>query len=158
MSDLLKINQPVSTLEALIPENRIQLNESMTHWRDAIARASKPLIDNTNISSRYVDAMIKAVEELGPYMVFIPEVAMVHASYKDGVSKDGMSLLTLKEPITFGDRTNVTVKVVIVMCSTKADSDHFIKLVKILDNHKNMDILKHAINKEDILYLNNSDR
>lgn len=156
MSDLLEINQPISTLGALIPEDHVQLNKPLTDWRDAIAEASHPLLIHQHITERYVDAMIRAVEELGPYMVFIPTLAMVHASYKDGVNKDGMSLLTLKNPIIFGDRTDVKVRVIIVMCSTKADSDHFIKLVKILDNKENMKALQHAVHKEDILFLNNS--
>ncbi|WP_167815090.1 BglG family transcription antiterminator [Sporolactobacillus shoreae] len=155
MNDLLKINQPASTLGALIPADHIQLNQKITDWRSAIAEASHPLLDHQFISHRYIDAMIKAVEELGPYMVFIPSVAMVHASYKDGVNKNGMSLLTLSNPIIFGDRTDVKVSIIIVMCSTKADSDHFIKLVKILDNKENMRTLKNATKLEDILYLNN---
>ncbi|MCO7124235.1 BglG family transcription antiterminator [Sporolactobacillus shoreicorticis] len=155
MNDLLEINQPTATLEALIPKNHIQLNIQPTDWRTAIAHASNPLLRHQNITEKYVDAMIKAVEELGPYMVFIPNVAIVHASYKDGVNKDGMSLLTLKEPIIFGDRTDVTVKVIIVMCATKADSDHFIKLVKLLDNKDNMNTLKQATRIDELLLLNN---
>lgn len=155
MNDLMQINQPRTALGSLIPEEFIQLNQPIRDWRESIREASRPLLVNENIAQRYIDAMIKAVEELGPYMVFIPSVAIVHASYKDGVRKDGLSLLTLKEPIPFGDKTDVQAKIIFVMCSTQANSDHFIKLVKILDNPENLAVLKKATQLSDVLHLNN---
>ena len=155
ISELLKINQcqPSTTLGALIPTNCIQLKRHIFNWREAIISASRPLLDQGNITQNYVDAMINAVEKLGPYMVFIPSVAMVHASYKDGVRKNGISLLTLAHPIHFGDRTNVKVSIVFVMCSTSANSDYFIKLVNILDHKENRLALNNAEYPGNILHL-----
>ncbi|MFD2616151.1 BglG family transcription antiterminator [Terrilactibacillus laevilacticus] len=159
MDALLNIDhQSLSILAHLIPEKHIQLNHHIEDWRTAIREASNPLLHSGCISTQYVSAMIRAVDELGPYMAFIPEVAIVHASYKDGVYKDGLSLLTFSNPIFFGDKTDVKVKIIIVMSSKKAESDHFLKLVKILENGQNLSIIRQATQIKDILYLDNRDR
>lgn len=135
----------------IIPEEHIQLNKSIDEWRKAIKLASKPLLDNQYISDEYVDDMIRAVEELGPYMVFIPEVAVVHASPKKGVLRDGISLLQLSDAIKFGDSGQVMVKVIFVICSMEAESSLFLKLIQIIERSTNQEKIKNAQNKKDIL-------
>ena len=97
MNELIQKEQPLNDyyeLENLIPADYIQLQEESGTWRDSIKMAGKPLLENDFITNQYVNAMIRAVEELGPYMVFIPGVAIVHASSKDGVIKDGAKLIS----------------------------------------------------------------
>ncbi|MBL5800213.1 PTS sugar transporter subunit IIA [Bacillus sporothermodurans] len=127
----------------------------MDSWRNAIRLASQSLIENGFITNQYTHAMIRAVEELGPYMVFIPEVAIVHASSKEGVLKDGASLLALDKPIPFGDSEKVMVQLIFVICSTMSESDLFIQLVQILEENNNLEILKSSKRIQEILKLNN---
>ncbi|MES1044498.1 transcription antiterminator [Heyndrickxia oleronia] len=158
MNELIQKEQPLNDyyeLGNLIPADYIQLQEESGTWRDSIKMAGKPLLENDFITNQYVNAMIRAVEELGPYMVFIPGVAIVHASSKDGVIKDGASLLVLDHPIPFGDSGKVMVQVIIVICSTKSESDLFIHLVQILEKQDNLEMVKNSTSIQQILNLNN---
>jgi len=42
------------------------------------------LVDTDAVFPSYVDAMVRAVEELGPYMVVAPGIALAHARPEDG--------------------------------------------------------------------------
>ncbi|KYD11704.1 MULTISPECIES: BglG family transcription antiterminator [Heyndrickxia] len=158
MDELIRTELPLKDyheLGDLIPMNHIQLHGDVDSWRNAIRLASQSLIENGFITNQYTHAMIRAVEELGPYMVFIPEVAIVHASSKEGVLKDGASLLALDKPIPFGDSEKVMVQLIFVICSTMSESDLFIQLVQILEENNNLEILKSSKRIQEILKLNN---
>ncbi len=126
-------------------------------WRKAIHLASGPLLKNHSIDDNYVNAMIRAVEELGPYMVFIPEVALTHASSQSGVLKDGMSLLTLKESIKFGDKGKEQVRIIIVLASLNPETyiDKLVKVVEILEKKSTIEKIIEADQFEDIIDLSN---
>ncbi len=122
-------------LGELFNKEDIVFKTHCNNWREAIRIASKPLIDKNCINSNYAESIIKAVEELGPYMVFIPEVALAHASSHPDVLKDAMSMLILKEGIRFGDKGDDFVRIIIVFASISSESymDKLIKLVDILE-------------------------
>ena len=52
----------------------------ITDWRDAISESCQLLLDKKIIDQIYVDEIIRCVEEHGPYIVIVPEVAMPHSS------------------------------------------------------------------------------
>ena len=52
-------------------------------------------------------------EELNAYIVLIPKVAMPHARPEDGALKTGFSIVTLKDPVCFGNKKNDPVYLVI---------------------------------------------
>lgn len=145
--------QKKKQLKDIIPEASIQLNVDATEWRSAIQLASSPLLEKKIITKKYVQAMIEAVEELGPYMVFIPEIAFVHASPKSGALKNGISLMTLTNPIFIGDKSKVKVQIIIVFSSTHPEADILIDLVQILEDSSSISKIKSALTSEDVLTL-----
>jgi len=62
------------------------------------------------------------VKELGPYIVVAPGVAMPHARPEDGAIATGMSLVTLKEPVVFGNPDNDPVRLVIGLAALDAQA------------------------------------
>lgn len=144
-------------LKDILDKESVILNYSCKDWRQGIKVASKPLLDKKCITNEYVEAIIKAVEELGPYMVIIPEIVLAHASPEKGVFREGMSLLTLKEPIYFADKNREIVKILIVFCTDKLDRhiDILSRLVRILEKEENINILKDAKKYEEIINLSN---
>lgn len=144
-------------LGELFNKEEVVFKAHCNDWREAIRIASKPLIDNNSINSNYAESIIKAVEELGPYMVFIPEVALAHANSHPYVLKDAMSMLILKEGVRFGDKGNDFVRIIIVLASISSESymDKLIKLVDILEKRTSIDNLIKANKFEDIMYLSN---
>lgn len=74
----------------------------ITDWRDAISESCQLLLDKKIIDQTYVDEIIRCVEEHGPYIVIVPEVAMPHSSEDSkGVFGTAISFTKMKEPVQF---------------------------------------------------------
>ena len=71
-------------------------------WKEAITLAAEPLLQNGCIEKRYVQAMIKNVEENGAYIVIAQGFALAHAGIDDGSLKVALSLTKLEKPVAFG--------------------------------------------------------
>ncbi|WP_051271246.1 BglG family transcription antiterminator [Shimazuella kribbensis] len=108
-------------LQDLLTEDMIQLQRKPKDWKDAIQLASQPLLANGAIQEKYVDAMIKNVMELGPYVVIAPKIAIPHARPEQGVKQMGMSLLTLQEGVFFEGSDN-PVQFMIVLAAVDKES------------------------------------
>lgn len=132
----------VSSVAEIIKKGNASFLYDADNWRDAIAEASKPLIKSGDIKEEYVDDMIKAIEDLGTYMVFIPEIAFVHASNKNVVNNE-VSLLTLKNEIYFGDSSEVRIKAIVVLAN-KDENKNLIELINILTKNNNAEKFKNA--------------
>ncbi len=56
-------------LKDVLSANHIQLNVPVQNWEEAIERSAQPLVKEQIIEKRYIEAMVAAVEEYGPYIV-----------------------------------------------------------------------------------------
>lgn len=142
-------------LKDLLTEKTIKLGVIATDWEDCIRKGGEILKENGCIDDEYIDAMIDSVKEIGPYIVIAPGIAMPHARPEAGVKKIGMSLMTLKNPINFGNKDNDPAKIVICICSIDHSSHlkALAELVAVLDNEENVSKIKEAQDVNDILYL-----
>ncbi|WP_226669752.1 BglG family transcription antiterminator [Metabacillus litoralis] len=126
----LKINtreiQPM--LQDILKDSNILLNQECNDWKEAITKSAQPLFSDEVIEERYINAMIKSVEDFGPYIVVGKHLALAHARPEDGVNKLGVSVMTLKEPVIFGNPENDPVK--IVFCLAAVDSYSHLNVMK----------------------------
>lgn len=129
-------------LSDILPENYTQFNKDIEDWRVAIETATKPLINNNKVKKEYVKDMIKVVEKLGNYMVFMPEIAFVHSS-PTNVIENSVSYLNLSSKILFGSKNQVEVKTIIVLAN-KSENKNLIDIVNILEKNNNINKLKNA--------------
>lgn len=90
-------------------------------WRAAVRAASELLVDAGAAEPRYVDRCVATVEELGPYMVVAPGVALAHARPEDGAVALGLTAVTLRQPVEFGHAENDPVDVVFAFGSPDRD-------------------------------------
>ena len=81
-------------------------------WREAIRASGVGLVASGCATDEYTQAMIQAVEEMGPYIVIAPGLALAHARPGSSVLKTGMSLAVLTRPVAFGNAANDPVSVV----------------------------------------------
>ncbi len=64
----------------ILSTTRIIVKEQVNDWTEAITIASRPFYGKgKTIEQGYVQAMIDSVNELGPYIVIAPEIAIAHA-------------------------------------------------------------------------------
>ncbi len=100
-------------MEKLVNISDIELGVDASCWQDAVKKTGEILVREGRVKSEYIDDMIETVENLGPYIVLCPGLAMPHARPGGNVIKSGVGIITLSEPINFGNRTNDPVKVVV---------------------------------------------
>ncbi|MBM4467502.1 MAG: PTS sugar transporter subunit IIA [Chloroflexi bacterium] len=96
----------------LLNEKTIRLDAEAADWPESVRLAGTLLVDIGAVSPSYVDAMVRVVEELGPYMVVAPGIALAHARPEDGVKRMCMSLVSLASPVEFGSEANDPVDLV----------------------------------------------
>ncbi len=76
-----------------LPVENIQIVDSVSDWKQAIRLSAQPLLAKETITEEYVEAIFKSHQELGPYYVLAPGLAMPHARPEQGAIKNGLSLL-----------------------------------------------------------------
>ncbi len=96
-----------------LPDEAVVLGATASSWRDALRLAGGALVASGAATDPYTDAMIGLVEEHGPYIVISPGLAFAHARPGPAVLRDGLSVVTLESPVTFGHPHNDPVRVVL---------------------------------------------
>lgn len=96
-----------------LPDEAIVLGATASSWRDALRLAGGALVASGAATDAYTDAMIGLVEEHGPYIVISPGLAFAHARPGPAVLRDGLAVVTLESPVTFGHPHNDPVRVVL---------------------------------------------
>lgn len=91
-----------------------------SNWEEAIIAAGELLVESGYVTRKYVYEMVEAVKQMGPYIVMVPHVALAHARPGEAVLMEGISVITLKEPLDFGSEFNDPVKMVIAFSATDA--------------------------------------
>ncbi|RAK12496.1 PTS system IIA component (L-Asc family) [Halanaerobium saccharolyticum] len=144
-----------------LTKDNINLGFKAENWEAAIKKSGSILEANDLIEPEYIDAMIEMVKDKGAYIVITPGLALPHARPEKGAKKNGLSLLTLKEPVEFGHSKNDPVKVVISFCAAD-DSTHtqmLSELAEFLKDKKNVNYIKEVGSKKELLsYFENYDR
>ncbi len=140
-------------LKTLLTPDVVQVIPQVKDWREAIKIACQPLIDKGCIEPRYVDAIYKSHEQIGPYYVLGPGIAMPHARPEEGVNQLSLALTIIEKGVEFGADENDPVKLLIVLAATDNDShiNAIVKLAELFDNQDDIDILLQAKSKAEVL-------
>lgn len=107
------------TLDVVLKENNtIRTHLVAKDWKEAIRLVVEPLVSAKIATAEYADMIISETERLGPYYIVADLVAMPHAKHGDYNLKNGFSLITLNEPVFFGEQS---VRVLICLSSITSD-------------------------------------
>lgn len=137
-----KGEKKTAVLKQYIPSRYIQIVEKVDSWRDSIRIAARPLLEDKKIDEKYVDMMIRVVEEFGTYMVILPQTAFVHAGTDDGIHEECCSMLVMRKPLVFGDNNPKTVRNIVVVGVKNKEKLMILDLADILSKKKNLNYLK----------------
>ena len=140
-------------LSNVLKKEYIKLNVECKNWEEAVRIAGKILLQNGVITNEYIEDAIKGVKELGPYIVITKGVALPHATNKAGVNTTGIALITLKNPVEFGNKDNDPVYYVFMLATTDMDShlSALSNLSELLGKQEFYDILKNAQDPESVI-------
>lgn len=122
-----KGTESVNPLRELLREDMIDIEEASMPWKDAMHRAAAPLEDQGYVSAEYIEKSIQNVEEYGDYIVVSRGVALAHAGREHGVYKDGLSLLVIKEGVTFTESED---PVYLLFCFACVGEEEYLELIK----------------------------
>ena len=108
-------------LTQFLNEKTIAVQQQAADKEQAIRLAGQLLVAQGLVAPRYIDEMIAAVNELGPYIVLSPGIAFAHARPSELVKEDCVSLITLATPVVFGHKKNDPVSVLFVLAARQSN-------------------------------------
>lgn len=145
-------------LTQLITEDLIQLNVEARDRDDVIRKAAAPLYATGKIEARYIEGIIKSINEAGPYFVLMPHVALPHARPEEGALADAIGITTLSTPVPFMSESNDPVKYVFTLSAVGNDShlETLASLAELMEDSSFFSILDNATSAKDVVdYLKN---
>ncbi len=128
-------------------------------WQEAV-KAGTDLLESAGVvSPQYYEEILKSVAELGPYFVIAPGIAMPHARPEGGVLNNGFALVTLDEPVCFGDPDNDPIDILLTLAAVDAKTQNeeaIVQVVELFDNEDAIEQLKKVKSFEELEALFNS--
>lgn len=101
------------------------------------------------MAEHYIEAIFKSHEEFGPYYLLAPGLAMPHARPEQGALRNGLSLLHIKEGISFGSTENDPVYVVIMLCACSGN-EHITMIGELAELFSDRQKLERLLKADDI--------
>ena len=142
-------------LRDLLSRETVELDAVASDWSESIRLAGGLLLGRGAVLPSYVDAMVRAVEEIGPYMVLAPGIALAHGRPEDGVQRPCMSLVRLATPVKFGSEANDPVDLVFAFGATDKEShlEALKELVTLLQDEQALQELRKCSTPEEAVRL-----
>ncbi|WP_336996173.1 PTS sugar transporter subunit IIA [Leclercia sp. UBA7405] len=139
-------------LNKWIFEQTIQLHDSVENWPQALEICARPLLEMNVIAPEYITAIVQQHQKLGPYYVLAPGLAMPHARPEEGAKGLGLSLLKLKEGISFGAGEFDPVDVIVMLAAPDKHShiEMISALAELFSSDEDMAQLHVATTREEI--------
>ncbi|HUT15426.1 MAG TPA: PTS sugar transporter subunit IIA [Anaerolineae bacterium] len=143
---------PVSSLVNMLTEDTIALGVSVDSWQGAVHAVGELLVESGAVEPRYVPAMVQMVEDIGPYIVIAPGVALPHARPQDGVKSPCMALITLSTPVTFGNEHNDPVWLVVAFGApdNEGHMEALRDLARLLEDTERLERLRVATSVDEV--------
>ncbi|MGD8171848.1 PTS sugar transporter subunit IIA [Vibrio sp. TRT 21S02] len=140
-------------LRELITKDVIRVYPEAADWKEAIQKSCQALLDQKAIEPSYIEAIYRSHEELGPYYVVGPGMAMPHARPEDGVNRLAMSITVIQQGVAFDSDGNDPVKMLVTLAATDSDSHvgAISKLAELFMNDEHVEQICNARTPEDVL-------
>jgi ascorbate PTS system EIIA or EIIAB component len=104
-----------------LPDSAVTLGARASDWQDAVRLAGEALQRSGATRADYTERMVQLINDFGAYIVIAPGLALAHARPGPDVHFDGLSVVTLSEPVVFGHPHNDPVGVIIGLAVANAD-------------------------------------
>jgi mannitol operon transcriptional antiterminator len=144
----------VSLHDVIRPEV-IRIGVEAATREEAIKAAGGVLVECGIAEERYTAAMLSVCDQLGPYIVLAPGVAIPHAAPEDGALDVGLAVVVLAHPVRFGHPENDPVHTVIAFASS--DQSRHIgvlsALARFLGDPIQCECMAHARSAQDVIDL-----
>ncbi|MGX7361871.1 BglG family transcription antiterminator [Aerococcus loyolae] len=116
-NDSIKYDSDMPNLSDYIEKSSIQLISSNLNWKEAINSSCQPLIKKGYIDSKYVDNLIKVVENTD-YMYIGNYIVIPHVADSENIERDCIALSVSKDTIKFPNDKEVRIIIPIAIKDT----------------------------------------
>ncbi|MDK2809024.1 MAG: ascorbate system or component [Clostridiales bacterium] len=131
--------------------------KSASDWKEAIRMSCEVLEADGTVEENYKEDIIRCVEEYGPYIVIMPDIAMPHSQeHAKGVNGTAISFMKLEEPVSFDPsdpEKEARLFFTLASCNSEQHLDNMSKLAELLSNEDLLEELKEITCKGDLLKL-----
>jgi PTS system ascorbate-specific IIA component len=139
-------------LSEAFAEDSIRVLAAALDREHAVELAGDLLVSSGRVTPEYTQQMIEVFETHGPYFVIAPGIAIAHSKPSDAVLATGLSLVSLAEPVVFGNAANDPVRLVIGMSAIDHDShlEMLADLAALLSDEETVKFMLNAGDTEQI--------
>lgn len=143
--------------QELLDKNLVAFYDEAADWKDAIKLSCCKLIEEEYCTGEYVDQVISCVEQLGPYIVLIPGLAMPHSTMNaKGVIKSGIAFTQFEKPVVFDGFEDYETKEAVsffTLCAENPDEhmENMRKLFTVLSDEQILQRVFNARSAEELL-------
>jgi len=140
-------------LKDILTNDTVETDVPVSTWKDAVKAVGHILVRNGHVEEPFIDSMIGVVEEFGPYMILIPEVAFFHGRPGPDVHKACLSLVTLKQPVYFTEYDNqkITCAFGFGAIDNESHMNMLMEVTSLLQDETFIELIRNHGSKEDIL-------
>jgi len=135
-----------------LPSSAITIGAHVDDWRAAVTAAGLALERSGATTAEYTARMISVITEFGAYIVIAPGLALAHARPGEDVLADGLSVVTLAEPVNFGHPNNDPVSVIVGLAVVSRDEHlaHVAELANVFNDAQVIPALAAATDAETV--------
>lgn len=112
-------------LKDMISQKMIRVKENAENWQEAVSKAAQLLVEEKVVEPSYFMKLL--VADNITRFVIMPGVALPHATPETDVNKYGISIVTLSNPISFGENKE---PVSIILCLAAKEGRKHITAMK----------------------------
>ncbi|SHK55297.1 Transcriptional antiterminator [Clostridium cavendishii DSM 21758] len=145
-------NEKIS-LKDIVKLDSIITMENVNSFKEALIKGCEPLINRGLCNYSYTEEILYNLDDIGPYIVIAPGIALAHGKGESSVNGIGMSILNLKYPVKSGHVTNDPVRLIITFCTNHREKHlkALSELMELLNNTKDLKKLMTGNDKKEIL-------
>ncbi|WP_368487191.1 PTS sugar transporter subunit IIA [Spiroplasma sp. DGKH1] len=97
-------------------------DQPVSDWQTGVHLGSQLLINHGYVTPDFPTKVIKITDELGPYYVIAPQLALLHINVDPAILKTGISFTYFKNPIIFKDEPKYHVNFCLALAAVDGNS------------------------------------
>ncbi|MEG0959405.1 MAG: PTS sugar transporter subunit IIA [Erysipelotrichaceae bacterium] len=122
-------------------------------WQDAVKEVGNILKEHGKVEESFIQSMIDTVNELGPYMILLPGLALFHGSPQAGVHEACLSFITFKEDVVFTEFDQQHIQCAFGFGAVDSDSHMgmLMQVAQLLQDEEFIELVRNHGSKEEIM-------
>ena len=133
---------------SVIRPDMIHIEEDSPEWHQAIRLGGNLLVENADVPSAYIEAIIDTIEKYGPYFAFAPGLALAHARAQDKSISPAVSLVIFRQGFALGENNNNPIRM--LFSAYEMESKRYLEICSaVMDIYNDHALFQRLIHAQD---------